>query len=104
MIVIPVLLLLIMKKEDKPAGQIRFDIEQQNALLSFSLDREFRGKGLSKELIKGGLQRLNLAYPEVTRVQAFVKSTNIPSIRCFEKLNFEQLPTSEKTLTFIHHF
>lgn len=69
-----------------PAGQIRFDKnEQEELIISYSIDEELRGKGLGRKIIELGLM-------EITgwgnSIKALVKKNNPASIRVFETLGF----------------
>jgi UDP-2,4-diacetamido-2,4,6-trideoxy-beta-L-altropyranose hydrolase len=72
---------------EKPIGQIRFDVVGSEAVLSVSLAKESRGRGYGAPLIVGGAQRC-FADSHVTLIRAFVKPTNESSLRAFEKSDF----------------
>jgi UDP-2,4-diacetamido-2,4,6-trideoxy-beta-L-altropyranose hydrolase len=74
--------------KDDPAGQIRFDIENTSATLSYLIDEEHRGKGLGSMIIKKGILSLRAEKENIKQVVGFVKKNNIPSSRSFRKLGF----------------
>jgi RimJ/RimL family protein N-acetyltransferase len=78
-------ILLILERERKPVGQIRFDydLKEKHWLIDYSIGEENRGKGLGKILVASGIEYLN-QFPVV----ALVKPENTSSIKVFESLNF----------------
>jgi UDP-2,4-diacetamido-2,4,6-trideoxy-beta-L-altropyranose hydrolase len=96
--------LYILEYEKNSAGQIRFDIKNEIATISYSLDKEYRGKGLGKVLIKGGIQQLIKDNPRIKLIQGYVKNNNQPSIHTFKKLGFQEEKEDESQLKFIQAF
>ena len=85
-------ILLVMELDELPIGQIRFDIENEIALIDYSIDQEFRKKGFGDILIKKGIEYL-LKTPKTNNISVFrgvVKTFNTPSIRVFIKNGFEE--------------
>jgi UDP-2,4-diacetamido-2,4,6-trideoxy-beta-L-altropyranose hydrolase len=78
---------IAVNKEDVPVGQIRFDVQDNKALVDVSVDRARRDKGLGSEIIRGGIQRLLAEKPGIP-VHAQVKLENVPSVGAFEKAGF----------------
>ncbi len=74
--------------ENRPIGQIRFDIEGDNATVSISLDRQARGKGYASKVIRMGSQK---AFDSlgVRCIQAYIKPNNQASLRAFMKAGFK---------------
>jgi UDP-2,4-diacetamido-2,4,6-trideoxy-beta-L-altropyranose hydrolase len=79
-----------------PLGQIRYDIKQENALISISIDKKFRSKGYGVVLIRKTSQIL-FNESNVRRVHAYVKQDNNASANVFTKTGFKKLE-----LTTIH--
>ncbi len=71
-----------------PVGQIRFDRNEEHATLTYSIDRDFRGRGLGKALVESGLSMLGMN--QVDYVRAFVRRENTASSRVFLGLGFAQ--------------
>lgn len=70
-------------------GQVRFDIEENTAVVSISLHADFRGVGLAPDLLKLGLLRLKEEKGQaVKEVYAYVKEENAASLKAFTKANF----------------
>lgn len=70
-----------------PVGQIRFEIEDANALVSVSLAREARGSGYGAALIRRGAEQC-FADSEVNVIRASIKQDNEPSVRAFLNAGF----------------
>ena len=79
-----------------PLGQIRYDIKQENAVISISIDKKFRSKGYGVVLIRKTSQIL-FNESNVRRVHAYVKQDNNVSANVFTKAGFKKLE-----LTTIH--
>jgi UDP-2,4-diacetamido-2,4,6-trideoxy-beta-L-altropyranose hydrolase len=73
-----------------PAGQIRYDLDGDQAVVSISLDREFRGKGYGSLLIWRSAQAL-FDTTTVTTIHAYVKQANEISVRAFEKAGYRNV-------------
>lgn len=73
-----------------PAGQIRYDRDDEgrSAEISFSLAREFRGKGLGTRIITLTLGSA-IAELGVEKIVAVVLDGNIPSYKAFQSAGFE---------------
>ena len=93
--IIPVILgntekeLFIVRKGLLPVGQIRFDFNDKGkAVVSISLLKEFRSKGIGNESFEKAIKLLKKTKkPKI--VLAEIHKDNIPSIKLFEKLNFQ---------------
>ncbi len=96
--------LFIMELNQKPVGQIRFDVENEMATISYSLDKKFRKKGLAKILIQKGIKKLLEKNKNIKLIQGYVKNTNKPSIYTFKKLGFKEMNETPKILVFKYHF
>jgi len=73
-----------------PLGQIRYDIKQENAVISISIDSKFRSKDYGTVLIRKTSQIL-FAESNVRRVHAYVKQDNNSSASVFTKAGFKKL-------------
>lgn len=84
----------------KAVGSIRFDQVDDAAVISYLLDPAFHGKGLGTWLLKAGMEQLFVDLPFSFReITGSVINSNIPSLKSFEKLNFEKTET-EGIVTF----
>ncbi len=73
--------------DEIPVGQVRIEKKMNETVIGVSVDKNFRGKSLSSVL-------LNIAVANHFRefsqdcVNAYIKKSNVASIRAFEKANF----------------
>lgn len=81
--------------EEKPMGQIRIDIEGNAGVISYSIAREFRGKGYGTEVLKKVVDIIKADNVKVGELIGKVKHSNIPSQRAFEKAGYECLKKHE---------
>ena len=82
--------MFVLEGDGLPIGQIRFDIENRQATIDFSLDGSVRGRGLAKELVRMGVSRLRRRHSEdVDDVVAVVRNSNEASLRVFRGLGFD---------------
>lgn len=93
----------IFEIEGKAIGQVRFEITDSNAEISYSIDTSFRGKKLGLPLLKQAIQQLSMNFGQVKIVTGYVKINNIASSRIFEKLGFQlqQCDTEKQANYFI---
>ena len=79
-------LFYICKHGEENVGQIRVELDGTDAIISYSVDKNYRGKGIGKILL-GHVEKLTKScfYPIYSRIDLVgkVKYTNIPSQRCF---------------------
>lgn len=81
-----------------PIGQIRLDFLDNQILLDYSIDKNYRGKGHSKKMINLLLKKIQDRFKNYS-VIAHVKKENTPSVKVFSSLGFEK-KSNENTLTF----
>ena len=93
-------LYLILENGSKKIGSIRFDINEQNALISYLVAPEFHGKGYGTILLKKGLQflEINRSKFDFQKVTGIVQKSNIASIKTFERFGFQ---TAEENGNFV---
>lgn len=70
-------------------GQVRYQLQQDRAVLSLNLGREFRGKGYSRRLVKLANQKL-FQSSNVKFVDAYVKPDNAASLKTFASAGFRR--------------
>lgn len=80
----PGTLLFIMIADDIPVGQIRFDQEGDEWFIDYSVDQQYRGRKLGREIVTRGLSQM----PPGSKIAALVKPSNIASAKVFESLHF----------------
>ena len=70
--------------DEQPIGQVRFELERNQWLIDYSIDKLYRGKGLGKLMLKEILSYFKTREPII----AFVKIENIVSTKIFISLDF----------------
>ncbi len=78
----------ILMREDIPVGQIRLELFEDVAEISYSIACKERNKGYGREIIKLVINAIKEEYPYISKVKGFVKPHNKASITCFEKNGF----------------
>lgn len=91
--------LFVLLARDLAVGQIRFDIENGQALVDYSIDSFFRGRGWGKQLISLGMRALDAG----TMVRAEVKRANAASCAVFERLGFTERSASTDSELRVFH-
>ena len=79
--------LVATNENDTPVGQVRYDIEDDKARVSVSVDKQFRGQGLGTWLIKLSAQRI-FNEREIDTILAYIKLDNAASVGAFQKAGF----------------
>ena len=77
--------------ENKSVGQIRFEIEGDEATIDYSVDVNRRGQGHGKVLLEFGMLRLIEDFDKNVKFKAVVKKINSPSNNIFIKSGFTQV-------------
>lgn len=72
-----------------PVGQVRFARSEGRWVIGYLLDRAFRGCGLARPLLSGGMAALKQLDP-AARFDAWVKPDNGASLRAFRGLGFTE--------------
>lgn len=75
-------------EENRPAGQIRVDMEGQKAVISYFIEKNSRNRGHGKRIIQLLKEKVIHEYPQITELVAEVKKENYPSQKIFEDLGF----------------
>lgn len=81
----------IIENKNNPVGSIRFDVEGDEAVISFLLDPIYHGQGIGTIILKKGIERIINIRSKSKKINAlvgYVMAENIPSIRIFESFNF----------------
>jgi RimJ/RimL family protein N-acetyltransferase len=90
--------ILILELDKIPVGQIRIDFEGDYWVIDYSIQKDFRGKKLGKEIVKQLLKKCT-NY----KFKAIVKKGNIASAMVFEGLGFEEIKSNNHgTKLYIH--
>lgn len=83
--------IFIMMQEDKPLGQCRIEIEGEEALISYFIDKNFRNQGLGKKILELLHEEVKSNFSKVRVLMAQVKEDNIPSRKVFESLGYSEI-------------
>lgn len=78
--------LYVLEAKGLPIGQVRFDVQGQEATIDYSLDFLVRGRGWASQLVKLGIEKLASGRPVIFK--ASVKSWNLASAAVFSGLGF----------------
>jgi UDP-2,4-diacetamido-2,4,6-trideoxy-beta-L-altropyranose hydrolase len=99
----PCCLYFLAMENERPVGSIRFDLKGREAVISYLLDPSVHGKGYGTLLLQYGMERIltnkSAELRNITEITGFVLPANIPSVKSFEKLNFER-SEAENALKF----
>jgi len=79
-------MILIVKIKNIPIGLIRFDFQRNFSVIGVSIDKNFRGKGLSIPLLIAGANYYFKKYSNP--IKAFIKKSNIISVKAFKGAGF----------------
>jgi UDP-2,4-diacetamido-2,4,6-trideoxy-beta-L-altropyranose hydrolase len=80
---------IVLDPRNTPVGQVRFDQERSDAVISVSLDRKFRGRGAGAAVISLACRQL-FRESGARVVHAYVKPENTASAGAFVKAGFTQ--------------
>jgi RimJ/RimL family protein N-acetyltransferase len=79
-------LFLIAKINNMPMGLLRFDLQDEFAIIGVSIDKHFRGKSLAVPLLIAGT---NYYFNKFDKpVKAYIKKTNTASVNAFANAGF----------------
>lgn len=92
-------LYVLTKNNEIAVGQIRFDITGEDAIISYSIDSNWRGFGLGKVLVEYGIRMLkNENILNLKNILAEVKTINIASLKVFKALKFKEVQSESKNI------
>lgn len=93
-------LYLIAEMNGEKIGSIRFDLNNNEAIISYLIAPKFHGKGLGLIILTNGLHFLQNEIQKsslnVKNVIGFVMEENIPSVKAFERLGFKKTIEEDK--------
>ena len=81
------LFFIVLNPSDIPIGQIRFEVVENEAVISISLAPDQRGKGYGSGIIQFASQNV-FASTNVEAIHAYIKPGNQSSIRAFTRAGF----------------
>ncbi len=80
----------IMVQESKNIGQIRLTVSNDKAVIGYSIDKDYRGKGYGHIILSLIADEIKNNYPEIRKLVAKVKPGNLASNKLFEKAGYEK--------------
>ncbi len=79
----------IMEEENLPVGQVRLNIHNEMAQISYSIASEYRYKGYGHKIIRLIKDKVLKEHPQIKKLVAKVKFDNIASQKIFEKEDYK---------------
>ncbi|WP_341226359.1 UDP-2,4-diacetamido-2,4,6-trideoxy-beta-L-altropyranose hydrolase [uncultured Arcticibacterium sp.] len=86
--------LCIMCLGNEEIGQVRFEKNEASAVLSYSVDKKFRRKGLGFWVLEKGLAFFRKRNPDI-EIIGYVKMDNLASVKLFRRLKFKENVSNE---------
>ncbi|OGU68970.1 MAG: hypothetical protein A2499_15025 [Stygiobacter sp. RIFOXYC12_FULL_38_8] len=80
--------LLAFTPENLFIGQIRFDVSEKETTIGISITKEFRGKGLSADILIHSAGLFFKNYPQVKNIVAKINKDNEASLNTFIKAGY----------------
>lgn len=98
---------LILIAEDEPnqfVGQVRYEFENTQAIVSISIAPDFRGLDLAAPIITDSAKFLFKSNEKVETILAYIREINIPSLKAFEQAGYiyfqQEIINDEKFLVY----
>ncbi len=82
------LILVAIDANNEFIGQVRHDIEKNQSKISISIAPDYRGLDLSAPIISDSAKFLFKDNDNIETIIAYIKETNIPSLKAFEQAGF----------------
>ncbi|WP_236892372.1 GNAT family N-acetyltransferase [Clostridium beijerinckii] len=83
--------IFILKFKDISVGQIRINVKNKKAIISYSIDKNYRGQGLSMVMLNLLEQKIkDIDTNNIDKLVGFVKYENIASQKVFEGLKYNK--------------
>lgn len=82
-----------LNKDDIPIGTARYEIKDNEAVISISIDCKFRNLGYGSNLIQLSSKKI-LRDLDIVKINAYIKVDNHASIRAFVKSGFQRAETT----------
>ena len=88
----PDIRIFILESDSVPVGQVRLNRDGNTGIIDYSIDENYRGKGLGKKIIVLAEDAMKKAG-FVSSLKAEVKKDNVPSQKVFERLGYSKSET-----------
>lgn len=82
------LLFIVQTREGRPIGTVRFDRDNEQAIISIYLMKDHTGRGIGPRAIEDGCLRAFACWSSLQRVVARIRNNNEPSIKAFDRAGF----------------
>lgn len=76
--------------DEKPAGQIRLSLSDEEAVIDYSIAPDMRGRGYGKVMLELVREEVGRTYPFVRTLIGKVKKGNLASANCFAACGYEE--------------
>jgi RimJ/RimL family protein N-acetyltransferase len=80
--------LVVYDQQKQFIGQVRYEVKNKSAVITISINRDFRGKGLAVPLLKATAARVFKLKPDLTEIIAYIKPDNVASSRSFLRAGY----------------
>lgn len=81
----------ILEKGAIPIGSVRIKMEDDSAVISYLICKEYRGKGYGVVILELLMNEVMSSFKEIRILKGIVKTNNIASKRAFLKNGFEEM-------------
>jgi UDP-2,4-diacetamido-2,4,6-trideoxy-beta-L-altropyranose hydrolase len=93
-------LYLIAETEKEKIGSIRFDIKNNEAVISYLIAPKHHGKGLGQIILTNGLEYIGKEIEQnnfyIKKIIGYVMEENVPSVKAFERLGFTKIIEADR--------
>ncbi|MBN2881028.1 GNAT family N-acetyltransferase [Candidatus Woesearchaeota archaeon] len=93
--------IFIVELDNIPAGQVRFNIQNDSAVISVSLSKDYRGKGLGSKVIQLASNKFCSEF-NINKIIAYIRQDNISSRKSFEKAGYTLLNDKDIFCEYIY--
>lgn len=92
---------LILQKDEREIGSIRFDIEnEEKAKINYLIEPEEFGRGYGTMILELSEEYLKINYKNIKEIYGIVFNENIASIKIFNKLGYKEKLIDNLTICF----
>ncbi|MHC1749731.1 MAG: GNAT family N-acetyltransferase [Cellulosilyticaceae bacterium] len=99
----PNVAMFMIQRDGNDVGQIRLEKYRDDAIIIYSVDKDYRGQGIGKLAIfylEYYLRKESNILDGIQTLSAYVKAKNIGSIKVFERNNFKRAYESKHYIVF----
>jgi UDP-2,4-diacetamido-2,4,6-trideoxy-beta-L-altropyranose hydrolase len=89
--------------DNLPVGQVRYELSGEEAVISVSVDNNFRGLGYGSQIIRLSAAQL-FNDSEIKTIHAYIKENNLASASAFLKAGFSRQPVRSSAANQASHF